>query len=191
MEYYPWSFFAEALNSATNALHEYAFLVKKVRFPVIMLPPVKIVTALVTHLIFLAITGLVLAAHGIAPGAGWLRLPLYLAGLILLVTGLGWITAALHAFSRDVGYIVNVLLQFGFWLTPVFWNPEMIANPYLAALLRLNPLFHLLGAYRACLLPATPYPASGAAWFWMTALLSAGAGAWIFRRLKPHFADVL
>ncbi len=188
-----WSFFAEALHTATLVLQEYAFLVKKVRFPIILLPPVKIFAALAIHLIFLALTMAVLLIQGVRPSWHWLLLPYYTIGMLVLLTGLAWITASLHALARDVGHMVNILLQFGFWLTPVFWSPELIPNRTLAMLFRLNPMFYIVDGYRQCLAlqSAAGIDPPAAAAFWLTAGLSVWAGLAVFRRLRTHFADTL
>ncbi len=187
-----WSFFAEALNAATLSLQEYAFLVKKVRFPVMLLPPVKILSALAVHLIFLALTAAVLFLQGVQPSWHWLWLPYYTAGLLALLAGLAWITAALHALARDVGHMVNILLQFGFWLTPVFWSPEMIPGGVPGMLARLNPMYYIVDGYRRCLaLSASPGVGVAAAVFWLEAAVIAWSGAMLFRRLRSHFADTL
>ncbi len=187
-----WSFFAEGLNAATLSLQEYAFLVKKVRFPVILLPPVKILSALAVHLIFLALTAAVLCWQGFRPSWHWLWLPYYTAGLLALLTGLAWITASLHALARDVGHVVNILLQFGFWLTPVFWSPEMIPGGVPGLLARLNPMYYLVDGYRRCLaLSVSPGIGVTAAVFWLETAAIAWAGAMLFRRLRSHFADTL
>ncbi len=187
-----WSFFAEALNAGTLVLQEYAFLVKKVRFPIILLPPVKILSALAVHLVFLGLTAVVLAMQGVRPGWQMLWLPYYTAGLLSLLAGLAWITASLHALARDVGHAVNIFLQFGFWLTPVFWSPEMLPEGALRQLACLNPMYYIVDGYRRCLaLSAMPELGMPAAVFWLEAGIIAWAGALMFRRLRGHFADIL
>ncbi len=190
-----WNFFAEALTLATGVFQEYAFLVKKVKFGIAVLPLVKILSSLAVHGIFMLIVMGILLAYGIPASWAWLQIPYYLLALAVLLQGLGWITASLNVFVRDVGYIVNILLQFGFWLTPIFWDLGMIPEPYqkLVAVLRLNPLAYVVEGYRASLLGGAPFwtDPAGAICFWGVALALLCAGAVIFRRLKPHFADVL
>jgi ABC-type polysaccharide/polyol phosphate export permease len=187
-----WSFFAEALNTATQALQEYAFLVKKVRFRVILLPPVKIISSLAVHLIFLALTMVVTTMQGVTLSWNLLWLPYYMVGLLALLTGLSWITASLHALARDIGHIVSILLQFGFWLTPVFWSPEMLPEGILRRLICLNPMYYIVDGYRRCLVFSTgPDWGMPAIVFWLETAIILWIGAWMFNRLSGYFADTL
>ena len=190
-----WNCFAEALTMATGVFQEYAFLVKKVPFKIAVLPLVKILSSLAVHGIFMLIVMGILLAKGVPVSWYWLQLPYYLLALVVLLQGLSWITASLNVLVKDVAYIVNVLLQFGFWLTPIFWDLGMLPAPYQKYLvvLRLNPLVYIVEGYRNSLLTGVPFWADGigALYFWGVALVTLALGAFIFRKLKPHFADVL
>jgi len=111
---------------------------------------------------------------------------------MLIVTGLGLITASLSVFAPDVEHGVSVFLQLFFWVTPVFWSLSMIPSR-LGAVLALNPVAYLVQGYRNALL--------GQGWFWqepmelcifwmMTATILL-VGYTVFNRSKNHFADVL
>lgn len=191
-----WSFFADALSQATVVFCEYAFLVKKINFKLSVLPLMKILTALAIHAFFLLIVVAVLLFYRIEVSWHWLAVLYYLFAAAVLLVGLSWITATLQVFFRDVGPIVNVGLQFGFWVTPVFWDFTMIphqGHAHLLQLLRLNPVVYIVEGYRNSLFFNTAF---GGAWwetlyFWFVALLLLVLGRFIFRKLKPQFADVL
>lgn len=190
-----WSFFAEALSLSTSVFQEYAFLVKKVNFQIAVLPLVKILSCLAVHGIFLLIVIVILLCNHVPVSWYWLQTLYYAAGLVVLLQGVSWITSSLNVFVRDVAYIVNILLQFGFWLTPIFWDVGMLSpehRPYLI-LLKLNPLYYIVDGYRRSFLFHEPFwtDAAGAALFWLMTALMLTLGAGLFRRLKPHFADVL
>jgi len=190
-----WNFFAESLGTATPVFREYAFLVKKVRFQIEILPLVKIFAAAFVHFLFLAVVIVVLLVQGVSASWFWLQTLYYLAALILLVQGLSWITATLNVFSRDVAYGIQVLLQLGFWVSPVFWEFDMIPERFqaLAALLKLNPLVYIIQGYRHSLVEQIPFWADWRLmlYFWCVTLGVWLAGYLLFRKLKPQFADVL
>lgn len=191
-----WSFFSDAFNQATGVFCEYAFLVRKVNFRLFNLPLMKILAALAVHAVFLLIVAVVLLFSRVTVSWNWLAVFYYLAASAVLLTGLSYITATLHVFSRDVGHIVNVGLQFGFWLTPVFWDFAMLplqGHSFLVALLRLNPMVYIVEGYRNSLLFNAPFAAGwgATAYFWIFALVMLGLGALTFRKLRPQFADVL
>lgn len=190
-----WNFFAESLGTATQVFREYAFLVKKVRFQIDILPLVKILAAAFVHFLFLAVVIVVLLAQGVGESWFWLQTLYYMAALVLLVQGLSWITASLNVFSRDVAYGVQVLLQLGFWVSPVFWEFDMIPDRFqaLASLLKLNPFVYIVQGYRHSLVEQIPFWADWQLmlYFWCFTLCVWLAGYGLFKKLKPQFADVL
>lgn len=192
----PWYFISESLLSGTNAVVEKSFLVSKVAFRVSILPIVKISSAMVIHVFFFAIMLLMLALYGHPPNRYFLQLPYFWFATIVFLLGVSWITAAMTVFFRDVSYAVSVMLQFLFWLTPLFWPPELIVqrgHPRLLLLLKLNPLHYLVEGFRGCVIYDRWFwePYKSMIYFWLvTGLLFVG-GAVIFRRLRPHFGDML
>jgi teichoic acid transport system permease protein len=190
-----YNFFAEALGTATQVFRDYAFLVKKIKFRIGILPLVKILAAAFVHFLFLAVVIVILLAQGVGVSWFWLQTLYYMAALILLVQGLSWITASLNVFSRDVAYGVQVLLQMGFWISPVFWDFDMIPPRLqaLAILLKLNPLVYIVRGYRHSLVEQLPFWADWRMmlYFWCITLAVWLAGFALFKRLKPQFADVL
>lgn len=188
----PWLFISEAAATATQSVLEKTYLVKKVRFRVSTLPIIKIISALFIHIGLLAIVFIVFIINGRYPSLHWLQLPYFLIAAFILVLGFSWLTASVVVFVGDVAQVVGILLQFGFWLTPVFWPFSMMPQE-LHWVLKLNPAFYIVEGYRGALL--------GMDWFWhhwlwglyfwVFALLLFGIGAIVFKRLRPHFADVL
>lgn len=187
----PWFFFQEALNGGTNSLNEYHYLVKKVVFPVNILPAIKLVSAWFVHLIFVLILLLVYLFMGRTPSVYWLQIPYYSLGVWILCLGLAYITSSIMAFFKDMGQIVNIILQFGIWVTPIMWQYSMAGK--WVPVLKLNPMFYVAEGMRGALLYEQ--------WFWEQPLYSlyfwvftVGVlflGAGIFHKLRPHFADVL
>ena len=112
--------------------------------------------------------------------------------MLVLLTGLSWLFSALIIFLRDVGQLVAMALQFLFWGTPIFWSVKLLPAKY-QPIIKLNPVVYIVEGYRDSLINRV--------WFWDHWLQTlyfwgiAGAmlviGAVVFRRLRPHFADVL
>lgn len=188
----PWFFFSDSLHNATGSIVEQSYLVKKMVFRVSFLPLVKIVSALFVHLFFLVILLVVFAAYGYPPGLHSLQLLYYLMATIALVLGLAWITSSVVVFVRDMSQMVAIALQFCFWLTPIFWSFKMLP-PALVFWFRLNPVYYLTEGYRNTLVFHRWFweDPGLAAYFWGLTLVLWGVGAILFRRLRPHFADVL
>jgi lipopolysaccharide transport system permease protein/teichoic acid transport system permease protein len=188
----PWFFIADTLSSATNSIVENSFLVKKVVFRVSMLPIVKLLAALIIHLFFVLVIFAFFIAYGIRPTLYSLQVFYYGFAMIVLLLGFSWLTSALIIFLKDVGQIVAMFLQFGFWLTPIFWAINIVPQEY-HFYLKLNPVYYIIQGYRDSFIDNI--------WFWEHPLYSAYywgvaatvfvVGAVVFNRLRPHFADVL
>jgi lipopolysaccharide transport system permease protein/teichoic acid transport system permease protein len=185
-------FFNEAVTSSTSVFLQYSYLVKKVQFRISLLPLVKILTAMVNHGIFLVVVVVFLTAFGILPSWSWLQLPYYLLAAASLALGLGWLLSSLTVFVRDVAQIVSIVLGFLVWVTPVFWNIKT-SNGVVGLIGRLNPVSYLTEGYRDCFLYGRGFweDPSWAVYFWGITLVFLGIGGLVFRRLRPHFADVL
>ena len=112
--------------------------------------------------------------------------------MCVLALGLGWAVSALNPFMRDVGQIVSVVLQIGFWATPIFWDINMMPSK-LQIVLKLNPMFYIVQGYRESFiyfLPFWKHPFQ-TLYFWIVAVAIFVIGALIFKKLKPQFVDVL
>jgi ABC-type polysaccharide/polyol phosphate export permease len=188
----PWFFLAEAMLSATNAIMDNSFLVKKIVFRVSLLPIVKITSAVIIHLFFMLFMVVLYLAYGYMPSLYWLQMFYYLFCAIILLLGISWITSSVVIFFRDLGQLVNMAIQFGFWLTPIFWSLSMIPEKYLW-LFKLNPAYYITQGYRDALIHhiwVWEKPMETLQ-FWFIASFVFIVGAVIFRKLRPHFADVL
>ena len=189
---FPWFFFTDALNSATNSVVANSFLVKKIVFQVRLLPIIQILAAFIVSLFFNGLLFILFALYGYAPTLYNLQILYYFFCIICLVLGLSWITSALCVFSRDISQLVAMCLQFLFWGTPIFWNIQSMP-PKVAMLLKLNPLYYVISGYRDSFVYnhwiwERPH---STLYFWGVTLVIMMFGAWLFQRLRPHFADVL
>jgi len=188
----PWFYLNDSISSATTSIVDKSFLVKKVVFRVGILPIIKILSALVIHLFFIVILFIMFALYGFTPHLYTIQVLYYLFAAIILTLGLSWITSSLMVFLKDVGQIIGILLQFGFWLTPIFWQVSMLPEEYRPFII-LNPFYYITEGYRDSFVNKVWFWEHGALtiYFWCVTAIVFIVGALIFRRLKPHFADVL
>ncbi len=188
----PWFFFSEAIRSGADAITGNAFLVKKVAFRISILPLVNIGSSFLIHLGLVLFLVIALLLYGFQPTLHWLQLPFYMALTILFAMGLSWLTSAIRVFVKDIGNIIGVLLQMGFWLTPIFWSSDLVPVKY-HYIIQLNPAYYIVDGYRDTFISQV--------WFWEkptwtlyylgATLLLLIIGVLVFKRLRPHFADVL
>lgn len=190
--YLVWAFFADSLSSVTNCLVEYKYLVKKVNFRVSMIPLVKIISSSYVHLVFLLFIIFICYYYGIGFSIYNIQVVYYFLCTVILLVGLGWLLSALAAFVSDTSNIVNVFIQIGFWATPIFWSPDTMSMR-VQMVLKLNPMFYICRGYRDSFIDHVWFWQRGYtnAYFWIVTMILFVLGAIVFRKLRPHFADVL
>lgn len=188
----PWFFFQEALLNATNCMIEYSYLVKKVVFKISMLPIVKIVSALFVHLVFIMFLFGVATAYGFYPSKYTVQVIYYSFCIFFFVLGLAYATCAIVIFFKDLGQLINIFLQIGMWMTPIMWSYTIIPEQY-QWIVKLNPMYYVVEGYRDSFIKNVWFFENyfQTIYFWIVTLGLFACGAMIFRKLKPHFADVL
>lgn len=186
-----WLHFTANFSANTGAIRNYSFLVKKVDFRLSILPIVKMGSSLVSH-VFLIFVAICMAWYqGYPPTFYTLQVIYYLIAMSALLLGLGWVTSSTSIFIKDVIKIVAVFVQFGFWLTPIFWNISMIPEKY-RWLIELNPMYYIITGYRDSIVSQVAFwERDGTVYFWLFTLACLYLGINIYRRLRPHFAEVI
>lgn len=187
-----WSLFTDVLGKASGAILSNANLIKKTIFPSQILPFVSIISCLITHAVFLLLLFGLLLCHKLNFSWYFLQALYYLFCMVFFSLGLSWAVSALNVFIRDVGQIVAVVLQVGFWATPIFWNIDIMPEKY-HVIIKLNPMFYIVQGYRDSFIGLVPFWEHPCLtlYFWVVALFIFVTGAFIFKQLKPQFADVL
>lgn len=188
----PWNFIADSLQSSTSAVLENSFLVKKVVFKLEILPIVKVCSALIVHLFFLAFLVVMFLVYGYEFSIYYLQTIYYLIASIFLVLGVSWITSSIVLFLKDTAQIVAMLLQFGFWLTPIFYPLKMIPERF-QFFFKLNPAYYITNGYRNAFIYKQWFwqNPTQTIYFWIITLLMCFIGFKLFKKLQPHFADVI
>ena len=188
----PWFFFAEGLSNGTNSIMTNSFLVKKVVFRVSLLPIVSLLSALVVHLFFIFFMFGMFVYYGYVPDMYWLQIVYYLFATSVLLLGLSWITSSVVVFFKDIGQFVAMVIQFGFWLTPIIWSMKMVPEQY-QWLIKLNPVYYIVEGYRNSMIYHKWFfeDLSMTIYFWTVTTIIFILGALIFKKLRPHFSDVL
>jgi ABC-type polysaccharide/polyol phosphate export permease len=186
----PWVAFQEGLGRATGVLLEHRNLVTRVQFPVLVLPAVPVLSAILGQLIGLVVLLILAAIFAPGPGLGLAWLPVLIFFQALFTLGLAWIVAGLNVFYRDVVHLVAVLLLVWMYGTPIFYPAAMVPERY-RFLIALNPMAHLIEAYRRVILEGAQPSLGGLAILGGCAALSLGLGFGLYRRWSLDFADRL
>jgi lipopolysaccharide transport system permease protein len=147
-----WGWFSSSLNGCSNAITGNRELVDRPGFPVGVLPVVTIGTSLIDFLMALPVLIAFIIFGGSQLTTGLLLLPLIMILQFLFMQGLGYLLATAQVLFRDTTHLLSVILRLGFFLTPIFYNPERMLPPHYQWIYNLNPMVHVINAYRAVLL---------------------------------------
>lgn len=188
----PWFYIAESIGTTAGAVKENAFLVKKIVFRVSLLPIVKQCSALIVHLFFVLFMLCMFMVYGYRPNLYWLQLIYYIFCSTVLLIGIAWLTSSVVVFFNDLSQIVAMIIQFGFWLTPIFWQVSMIPER-IQWIFKTNPAYYITQGFRNSLIESEWFweKPHQMAVFWIITLSILLLGATVFKKLRPHFADAL
>jgi lipopolysaccharide transport system permease protein len=186
-----WNVFSWTLMKTSLSMVGNAYLISKVYFPRLILPLAGTLSTMLDFFVSFAMMVVLLVAYGIAPGWPLLLLPVWIALLLCLALGAGFIAAALTVDYRDVQHILPILVPFVLYARQVAYDVSKLPVRYQSAFFLLNPLAGLIEGFRWSLLgrdlPHWPYLVWSAA-------LAIGLfmfGAAVFRRTERKFADVI
>jgi len=186
----PFTMFSELVQRAPAMVVSQPNLVKKVAFPLEILPW-TILGAAAFHAAIALLVWLLAATAivGLPPMTAVLA-PLVLASLVPLCLGVSWFLAALGVYLRDIGQIVGPAMTMTLFLTPIFYPPTALPEAA-RALALLNPLAVVVEAMRDVLIRGTLPPIGPLVAHVGAGSVVAWAGLAFFRRMRPGFADVL
>ncbi len=187
----PWLAFSAGLMQSSVAVIGQPNLVKKVVFPLSLLPLVPLLSSFLesTFGIMALIVFVAFLTHAVHPTL--LLLPLVWIPQLLLTAGLGYLAAGLTVFIRDIPQTLGVVLNLWFYATPLIYPANMIPAPFRQWVFWLNPLAAIGEMYRDMILVGqiTHWGEWGVATGLSLAVFA--AGFWCYKKLRPAFADVL
>ncbi len=187
-----WFVFVDIVNGSANIVIVNSNLVKKSLFHSEVLPIIQILSCLITHLVFLLVLLGFIVFLKMPFSFYFFQFLYYGFCMCVLAIGFSWFFSALNVFIRDVAQVVGVMLQLGFWATPIFWDLSIMPLK-IQTVLKLNPMFYIVQGYRDSFIYFIPF------WdrfyltiyFWSVTIIIFICGAMLFQKLKPHFADAL
>lgn len=185
-----FNLFAECINRAPGLILSNPNYVKKVVFPLEILPFVSLLSALFHAAISLGVWLLAyLILFGLPP-VTVLYLPLIVLPFVLFIMGVSWALASLGVYLRDVGQIIGVVTSILMFLSPIFYPATALPEEY-RRLLYLNPLTPAIEQTRAMLYFGKNPEFAMLAIYWPVSFIIAWLGFVWFQKTRKGFADVL
>lgn len=186
-----WFLINDGFRHAQKTFRSKRGIIKNTPFPIAILPAMEVLFSFYKHIILLLVILIVLALSMRSISFYWLQIIYYDFSALMLLLGLGSVTAPLVAVSKDFGRFLDTALVFLFWMTPIFWSPDHLGA--LAKIIKLNPFHYIVQGYRDSLLFGKgfwEYPLY-TVYFWAVVLILMLLGNYIFKRMKPIFLDTL
>ena len=182
--------FSECLAKAPLLVTANPNLVKKVVFPLDLLPWVMALTVLLHAVIGIAVWLLgYIVIYGM-PKPTVALVPAVLACLFPLMLGMGWLLAALGVVVRDISQLTALVSHSLLFLTPIFYSIDAVPAA-MQTLLLMNPLTFVVEQLRLVLFFGQVPVLRGLLVYFALACVFAGAAFWVFRRMRPSFADMV
>jgi len=183
----PWTFFISSIRFSVQSLVGNRELVTKIYFPRAVLPLASLLACLFDFCIAAIALLCILTFVGFGISIYILWIPVIFLFLIFLTAGLGLLLSALNLFFRDVKYVVEIILMFGIFFTPVFYDAGSLGS--WKYLLLLNPIGSILEAVnQTAILKQSPDM------MWLSyagacSILMLFIGAYVFYAKEPEFAE--
>ena len=186
---FPFLALSDGIQRASTSLSGNRSLLNKVRFPAEVLPAVGVVTSTIPEVLGLSLLIIAGAFSDVQYSAWLVFLPVLIFLRVLLTLGIALLVSVLSVFLVDIGQFVGLFLTTWMFLTPIFYPADLVPGGFAIAL-KLNPLYHLVDAYRAVILEARN-PLASIAISTVSAALSIGIGLAFFRGTVERAKDFL
>lgn len=185
-----WSLFSEVISRCLTLFIDNGNLLKKIVFPHISLPLIVSGSALFNNLLLFLTIIVLFGLFGHVPGIQMAWVPLLMLVTLALALGIGLILGVLNVFIRDVGQVVPVVLQLGFWFTPIVYTPNVVPEAF-RPFLHLNPMATIVQSFQNAMLFNAAPNVVALAWLVLVTLLLLGGAFIMFRRASAEMVDVL
>jgi ABC-2 type transport system permease protein len=201
-----FTFFGEGTSGAVRSVVDRENLVRKIQFPRLAIPISVVLLAAFNLGLNLVVVMIFSLVAGVRPMLSWLELPLIIAMLTVLTTGLAMLLSALFVRFRDISPIWEVLSQILFYASPVIIPAEAVREKlahgtldhFLYHLYTLNPLVAIFQQFRHAMINHATLSAGQVMGSWAALLVPLGLvaalfvlGFWVFNREAPHIAEDL
>ncbi len=187
-----WMFCNDAIMNASNSIRNYSYLVKKVVFPVDIIPIIALASSCFVGIFLMIIAIVVSSIYGFVPNV--LNVIYILFCLLCFIISFTRFTSALTTLVPDFAQLLGILMQLFMWFTPIIWNLTMLSDS-LVNVFKCFPFTYLVEGFRQAFMEnstiITENSGMFTAVFWIVTIVIFIWGNAIFKKSKKDFADVL
>ena len=187
-----WYYMSQAMLGTDMAIVNFADVLKRMRFPMAIVPVKTVAANIITHICSMAIVFIVLfvTKTPLSPSAPMLLY--YIAASTVFVTAYGLIASTITVLFRDFHNFMNTILRFLFFISPVMWEPSK-DHRLLNLIMTINPFAYILNGYRDSMLYGwhlRDHLVSGAI-FWGVTIVMFAVGCSLLQKFRYRFIDTL
>jgi lipopolysaccharide transport system permease protein len=185
-----YNYFSVAVIQSANSMMANAYLLTKVYFPRLIIPCIPIITGLVDLMVLFVVLLLLSVILGIIPTLAWLFLPVPIFVTVAISLGAGLWLSALNIQYRDVGKFIPIVVQIGFYASPIFYLSNLIPDKW-RVIYSLNPMVGVVDSFRWALFGTGSFPNIAFIISITIAFILIFSGVFVFRRMEENAADVV
>lgn len=187
----PFIAYSGTVNKAVGIIRQNSALVRRVVFPVGILPLTSTASNLIDQLFGFAALLVLLPIFGSPLHLTILLIPLVMVPQFLFNLGLGYLGAVAGTYLPDLQETVKAVVRVTFFVTPVIWPPELAEEKNLGWLVDYNPVAILVEAYRALVLEGRLPDLAQGLWFTLFSAVLCAAAFWLFTKARGSFGDLV
>jgi len=188
-----WQCINDSIMSSSMSIRNYSYLVKKVVFPVDIIPIISLIGSCFVSIFLLLVATVVCALFGYTPNI-WIILYVFIA-LYAFIIAFTRLTSAITTLVPDFSNLLGILMQLFFWATPVVWSVSRLAgHPEILKVIQCMPFTYLVTAFRQAFMGGNIITADNGIYtiiFWVITIFMFIWGNHVFKKNKKDFADVL
>lgn len=144
---FPWLFISSAITQGSKSIISYSAIIKRMKFPLSIVPTKAIISAFIAHLFAVGIMFIILLLGGYEINIMVIQLIYYMICGFLLVWGLGFVFSAIVVLSKDFQNILPSIIRLIFYMTPILWPIENVSDKF-QMILKFNPFHYIISGYR-------------------------------------------
>jgi teichoic acid transport system permease protein len=159
-----WQLISDTVFSGISTFTEKPYLIKKIKFPLELLPVIKVVNAFRIHIPFLILIFITSIVSGKFHFENIVIFPIFICLIFIFLTGLILLLSTVIVFYKDLQNAVGLIMQLFFWGTPIIWNLN-VTPKYFEYIELFNPFNFIISSYRYCFLDESQNSLLGLSFF--------------------------